>query len=270
MVSFSERFTESVFAARFLKSIIIIANITNTTKLITNPQISKLKFSISLPSQFENETLFILNVKNPYANALKFSAFALTLFHFVTLKKLPVLINIYLAIYYDEHKMEKIENVIQFLNNCGLSVTTAESCTAGLVAAMMADVSGCGESLQSGYVVYTEEAKHNCLGVSLETMQTFGLTSEEVAREMAIGAFNRSSADIVLAITGKAESNDDLNGVVCFAYVLRTSNGYRLLSESKSFSGSRNEVRNEAARYALLSLPEIYKKIQTYPEVLLP
>src|SRR6187551_3880374 len=112
--------------------------------------------------------------------------------------------------------MHSIEDVIQFLNHRNLSVTTAESCTAGLVAAMMADISGCGEALQSGFVVYTEQAKHNCLNVNFKTIRRYGLTSEEVAKEMALGALHRSSADIILAITGTAESNDDLNGVICF------------------------------------------------------
>lgn len=165
--------------------------------------------------------------------------------------------------------MQTIESVIQFLNQRGLSVTTAESCTAGLVASLMANVSGCGDALQSGYVVYTETAKHNCLGVSRETINRYGLTSEEVAKEMAMGAFRRSSADIVLALTGKAESDDDLNGVVCFAYAIRTTRGCRLFSESKTFSGERNQVRQSAAMHALLSLPHIYAKKQFYPEFLL-
>lgn len=161
--------------------------------------------------------------------------------------------------------MDTIENVIHFLNQRKLSVTTAESCTAGLAAAMMADIPGCGTALQSGFVVYTEEAKHHHLDVSYKTIQTFGLTSEAVAREMAIGAFHKSSADIILAITGTAESDDELNGVICFAYAVRTASGCHLVSESKSFDGDRNQVRSAAATYALLSLPTIYESGQHHP-----
>lgn len=163
--------------------------------------------------------------------------------------------------------MSDVEDVINFLNLKGISVTTAESCTAGLAAGLMADISGCGTSLQSGFIVYTEEAKHDCLGVSWETMQTFGLTSEEVAKQMAVGALKNSSAGLVLAITGTAESDDCLNGIVCFAYALRTINGYYLSSETKSFDGSRNEVRKAAAKHAILSLPEVYEKLQALPEI---
>lgn len=163
--------------------------------------------------------------------------------------------------------MTTVESVIDFLNHTGLSVTTAESCTAGLAAALMVDVSGCGTALHSGYIVYTEEAKNSCLGVDLQTIQAFGLTSEEVAREMAAGALQRSPAQLTLAITGTAESDDCLNGIVCFAYALRTRNGYQLLSESKSFEGTRNEVRQAAALHAILSLPDVYEKIQVLPEI---
>jgi len=162
--------------------------------------------------------------------------------------------------------MDTVTNVIHFLNQHGLSVTTAESCTAGLAAALMADVAGCGTALHSGYIVYTEEAKNISLGVSLQTIHAFGLTSEEVAKEMAIGALYRSTAQLIIAITGMAESDDCLSGIICFAYALRTPGGYRLLSETKKFDGSRNSVRKAAAIHAILSLPDIYEKIQYYPE----
>ncbi|MDO8345853.1 MAG: nicotinamide-nucleotide amidohydrolase family protein [Cellvibrio sp.] len=160
-----------------------------------------------------------------------------------------------------------IEDVIKFLNQHGFSVTTAESCTAGLVAALMADISGCGTALQSGYIVYTEEAKNSCLDVSLQTIQAFGLTSEEVAREMAVGALKKSSSQLVVAVTGTAESNDSLDGVICFSYGLRTAMGYRLMSETRKFEGKRNHVRKAAAMHAIISLPEVYEKIQLHPEI---
>lgn len=167
-----------------------------------------------------------------------------------------------------QNRMNNIEDVITFLNQHALSVATAESCTAGLVAALMANVSGCGPALHCGYIVYTEEAKNCCLDVSLQTIQTFGLTSEEVAKEMAIGALKKCSAKLTLAVTGTAESDDCLNGIICFAYALRTPAGYKILSETKSFDGTRNAVRNTAAMHAILSLPSIYQQLQAFPEII--
>jgi nicotinamide mononucleotide (NMN) deamidase PncC len=67
---------------------------------------------------------------------------------------------------------------------------------------MLAEVPGCGAALQIGYVVYSKESKQSCLGVSLHTIDIFGLTNEEVAREMALDALKRSEANIALANTG--------------------------------------------------------------------
>ena len=116
--------------------------------------------------------------------------------------------------------MKEIKEVIDYLAEKQFVLTTAESCTAGLVCAMIADISGCGSVLQGGYVVYSEEAKQQCLGVNAATIQRYGLSSEEVAREMATGALRNGTANLALAITGKAESDDDLDGVICIAYGL--------------------------------------------------
>ena len=68
---------------------------------------------------------------------------------------------------------------------------------------MLAKVPGCGAALQIGYVVYLKESKQSCLGVSLHTIDIFGLTSEEVACEMALGVLKRSKANIALLTPGR-------------------------------------------------------------------
>ena len=157
--------------------------------------------------------------------------------------------------------MNSIENVINYLCERKLSIVTAESCTAGMVTSLLANVPGCGSILEMGYVVYTEHAKHYCLGVNLQTIKLFGLTSEEVSREMALGALERSNADMSLAITGTAESDDELNGVVCFAYATCIDNIQRVISETIKFHGERNHVRHLAAMHAITSIPTLYEKL---------
>jgi nicotinamide-nucleotide amidase len=157
--------------------------------------------------------------------------------------------------------MHQIESVMNFLCEHKLRLVTAESCTAGMVTSLLADVPGCGAVLDVGYVVYTENAKNICLGVTRQTMKLFGLTSEEVATEMAIGALDRSGGDIAVAVTGTAESNDELNGVICFAYATRIENEIRILSETIKFEGERNAVRKSAAVHVISSIPIYYKKM---------
>jgi PncC family amidohydrolase len=157
--------------------------------------------------------------------------------------------------------VNSVEDVINFLCEKKLQLVSAESCTAGMITSLIADIPGCGSILEMGYVVYTEYAKHHCLGVDLQTMYLFGLTSEEVAREMALGALKRSRANIAVSVTGTAESDDELNGVVCFAYAIHFENGKKVISETVKFNGERNEVRHLAATHAITSIPAIYKKL---------
>lgn len=155
--------------------------------------------------------------------------------------------------------MTNLEGLIGFLTNNKMEIITAESCTAGLQVSMLADVPGCGAVLEGGYVVYSPRAKISNLGVNADTIETFGLTSEEVAREMAQGALARSCADIAIANTGKAESDDELDGVVCFACALRRDKIITVTSETLRFIGTRNEVRDAAARHGLLRVPAYYE-----------
>lgn len=88
-----------------------------------------------------------------------------------------------------------------------LTVATAESCTAGLVAACMGEVPGASLVLERGFVVYSNAAKVEMLGVPGELIDAHGAVSAEVARAMAEGALARSQADLAVAITGIAGPN---------------------------------------------------------------
>lgn len=159
---------------------------------------------------------------------------------------------------------DAIVRVIEFLKARQIRLTIAESCTAGEVCSLIANVSGCGSVLYSGYVVYDEQAKRECLDVSAKTIKQFGLTSEEVASEMAKGALNRHVSgderpNFALAITGTAESDNEEDGVVCFAYAQRQDSQIQVISETQKFLGPRNQVRSQAAHHALLKLPQIHR-----------
>lgn len=160
-----------------------------------------------------------------------------------------------------------IDQVVHFLQTRQVTLTVAESCTAGGVCSLIADVPGCGSVLYSGYVVYDEQAKQECLGVNAQTIEKFGLTSEEVAREMASGALSRHSVrdgrpNFAVSVTGTAESGDEQDGVVCFAYAALTGTEISILSETIRFTAPRNEVRKQAAYHAVLSLPRYYEKLR--------
>lgn len=100
-------------------------------------------------------------------------------------------------------------------------LATAESCTGGLLAALLTDVPGCSHIFERGFVVYSNEAKCDLLGIAREKVESCGAVSEDVAREMALGALRRSNAQIAVSITGYAgpPGKDDAGeeGLVHFA-----------------------------------------------------
>jgi PncC family amidohydrolase len=149
--------------------------------------------------------------------------------------------------------MNVARQVVGFLQSKGLAMATAESCTAVL----LAEVQGSGSCLDVGLVVYSPSGKSGFLGVSPETIETYSLTSEEVAREMADGdlAQEACKADLAVANTGLAgppPTGDDVPaGTQCFAWSYRWQGQGYTFSETKVFNDGRNTVRHAAAVYAL-------------------
>lgn len=144
-----------------------------------------------------------------------------------------------------------------------LSVVTAESCTAGLIAGSLADLPGCGKWFKSGYVTYSPEAKIHILGVQKSTIERYNLTSEEVAREMVQGVLRLSQANVAVANTGVAGPGSGDGGIapgtVCFAWAFRLKDDIQLFSETRHFRGDRNAVRQAAAEYAITRIPELHE-----------
>lgn len=158
--------------------------------------------------------------------------------------------------------MNELDSVLSHLKENKLTVAVAESCTAGLLTGTLADIPGCGEVFECGFIVYTEAAKRTYLGVKAETIKQFGLTSEEVAREMVLGLSKHTHANFFISITGTAESDDHLNGVVCFGFGMKKENCLQLHSETKKFSGERNVVRKSAAVHAIERIPDVHALLE--------
>ncbi len=154
--------------------------------------------------------------------------------------------------------------VVDYLKSHSLYLTTAESCTAGRIVSLLAEVPHCGEVMESGYVVYSPEAKHRLLGVSLKTMECFNLTSNEVAREMAIGALRDSPANVVIATTGLCGS-EDVDGIpagtVCFAWGFVQGKRISVFTRRERFFGDRSNLQKEAALYALDRLAGFHQRM---------
>lgn len=144
----------------------------------------------------------------------------------------------------------------------GRKVAVAESCTGGLVAAALTEIPGSSAVLDRGFVTYSNEAKHELLGVSEDVIDTFGAVSVAVAWSMAQGALRLSDAEVAVAITGVAGpdggSPQKPVGTVVFAKALRDEDPEVVDAEMKHFAEAqgRGDVRRAATLVALeLLLP---------------
>ncbi|MBQ3524078.1 MAG: CinA family protein [Clostridia bacterium] len=117
------------------------------------------------------------------------------------------------------------EKVVKVLNEKGFVLATAESCTGGLIAKRITDVSGSSAVFNCGIVSYSNEIKEKVLGVSHKTLETYGAVSEQTVREMVKGALKISGADIAVSVSGIAGPNSDNTEKPVGLIFLAVSNG---------------------------------------------
>jgi nicotinamide-nucleotide amidase len=134
-----------------------------------------------------------------------------------------------------------------------LKVATAESCTGGLVAGALTEIAGSSDVVDRGFVTYSNDAKEAMLGVPPATLARHGAVSAETAAAMAVGALEKSSADIVVAITGIAGPGGGTQqkpvGLVHFAAASR--DGRNLARERRYGDVGRQSVREQSVAEAL-------------------
>lgn len=147
------------------------------------------------------------------------------------------------------------QEVGELLMQQGKTMACAESCTGGGVAFCATENAGSSAWFERGFVTYSNEAKQESLGVSLDTLSTFGAVSEAVVKEMAIGTLRNSHADISVSISGIAgpggATEDKPIGTVCFGFADQT-NWHQ--ETTVYFTGDRSEVRQSAIEYAFLTI----------------
>ena len=143
------------------------------------------------------------------------------------------------------------QSVIDILKEKNLTLSTAESCTGGMIGELITSVSGASEVYGFGFITYANEAKEQILGVKHETLEKFGAVSEETAREMALGAKRVSGSDISVSVTGIAgPGGGTKEKPVGLVYVAcADKNGTRV--EKLQLSGNRERIRNLSALRAL-------------------
>ena len=150
---------------------------------------------------------------------------------------------------------EQAERLMRRLCDAEMSIATAESCTGGMLAALLTDIEGAGHAFDRGFVTYSKESKTDQLGIEPSLLDHNDAVSEVVARAMAEGALKRSQATIAIGITGFAgpAGPDKEEGLVHMALARREG---RTVHREEHFGAvGRGEVRVKSLK-AMLEMLE--------------
>lgn len=151
----------------------------------------------------------------------------------------------------DNDRLEK--KVVELLKKLNMNISTAESCTGGMLASKLIDVPGVSDVFYEGVVSYSNEAKINRLGVRKEILDKYGAVSEEVAKEMVMGL----TTDVALSTTGIAGpdggSEEKPVGLVYMGIRIKD----KIYVEKRVFRGDRNKVRERTVSHTLFTLIKI-------------
>lgn len=160
------------------------------------------------------------------------------------------------AVYSLSESVELEDTVVRLCKERGYQIAFAESCTGGLLSARLVSVSGASEVYGRGFVTYANEAKVEELGVSPQTLKSFGAVSEETAREMAVGALRKAKADVAVSVTGIAGpgggTKDKPVGLVYIGCAVKD----KVWVRKCWFNGDRVKNRESAVTNALLMARE--------------
>jgi nicotinamide-nucleotide amidase len=152
--------------------------------------------------------------------------------------------------------IKSAERILSLCRAGGFTIVTAESCTGGLVAATLTEISGSSDVFERGFVTYSNAAKEAMLGVPATILERYGAVSQETAEAMAAGALAHSPAHFAVAITGIAGptggSKDKPVGLVHFAAAAR--DGRRVHREKRFGDIGRRQVRLASVAEALALL----------------
>jgi nicotinamide-nucleotide amidase len=162
----------------------------------------------------------------------------------------------------DRETKEAAVALLELCKEKKLKLATAESCTGGLLAAVLTDIPGSSTMVERGFVTYSNDSKQQMLGVTPMTLEKYGAVSKETAEEMVKGALAHAKVELAVSITGIAGPTGAMPGkpigLVHFAAATRSG---RISHHDRKFGDlGRSEVRRRAVLQALAMLHELAEK----------
>jgi len=152
---------------------------------------------------------------------------------------------------FSDRCLKQAAGIVEALKESGCRLATAESCTGGLISACLTEIPGSSAVVDRGFIVYSNQAKHDLLGVELSTLQAHGAVSPEVVEAMARGALERSSVDLTIAVTGIAGPSGATETKPLGLVYLALANGDDIEVVREVFKGDRHAVRLATLERAL-------------------
>ncbi len=161
----------------------------------------------------------------------------------------------------DDDIVAAAKDLLAICKEKNLVIATAESCTAGLIAGTLTEIPGVSSILDRGYVTYSNEAKHEMLGVSRDILKEHGAVSAQAAEAMVRGVLGHSRVHLAVSVTGIAGpdggSPEKPVGLVYFAVASRTG---KIVDAEKRYGGiGRTQVRKQSVLQAFKMLHELAK-----------
>jgi nicotinamide-nucleotide amidase len=143
-----------------------------------------------------------------------------------------------------------------------LKIVTAESCTGGLIAGLLTEIPGSSDVVECGFVTYSNDSKHELLGVPADLIKQHGAVCAEVARAMALGALNHARADLCVAVTGIAGPGGGTDTKPVGLVYLAAALGDHVIARECRFGDiGRSEVRLKTVSTALEMLDALLQPL---------
>ena len=167
----------------------------------------------------------------------------------------------------DQSTTDAAKLLLEVCTKKKLTLATAESCTGGLVTAVLSEIPGSSAVLDRGFVTYSNAAKQQMLGVTPATIDVYGAVSRECAEEMAKGALAHASVDLAVSITGIAGPTGAVPGKpIGLVFFCAASRSGRVIAHDRKYGDiGRVNVRQESVLQALAMLRELAEKEEPRP-----
>lgn len=145
-----------------------------------------------------------------------------------------------------------VEELSLLLLEKKMMLTTAESCTGGLIAGAITDRAGSSAIFDRGFITYSNEAKIQMLGVQPKTLESYGAVSDQTAADMTAGALRNSNANIAVSVTGIAgPGGGSIEKPVGLVFIGIWAKGHASKTFKHNFDGDRTTIRQQTVEAAL-------------------